>query len=345
MRPRTGRSGFTLIELLVVIAIIAILIAILLPAVQQAREAARRSACNNNMKQIGLALHNYHDAHRVFPIGSTYEWASSWMMHCLPYLEYENVYDQLSFASRGGYPNTTGPLANMNALRDLTISGYVCPSSDLPKLSNYTGSEPTIGGELYQFGTTCYAGISGASLDGTDIVAGKSRCAAAGMGYLCANGVLVPNAAVSIDDVRDGTTQTIMVAEQSNWYLNGTTLEDHRTSSLLGAFVGTGTVGNPETNSAGWVSTAGSINRAYQITTVRYSVGHRTVSAGINPAGGIHTGSGTNTAINSIHRGGAFVLRVDGGTKFLSDGTDVTGVLMPICIRDDKQIIRDNPLE
>ncbi|VAX39035.1 hypothetical protein-transmembrane region and signal peptide prediction, partial [hydrothermal vent metagenome] len=63
------RHGFTLIELLVVIAIIAILIALLLPAVQQAREAARRSACKNNLKQLGLALHNYHDTHRVFPFG------------------------------------------------------------------------------------------------------------------------------------------------------------------------------------------------------------------------------------------------------------------------------------
>ena len=69
MTTRSRRRGFTLIELLVVIAIIAMLIALLLPAVQRARESARRSACQNNMKQIGLALHNYHDSHRVFPPG------------------------------------------------------------------------------------------------------------------------------------------------------------------------------------------------------------------------------------------------------------------------------------
>ena len=71
--PPWRKDGFTLIELLVVIAIIAILIALLLPAVQQAREAARRSTCKNNVKQIGLALHNYHDTHRVFPYGTSHQ--------------------------------------------------------------------------------------------------------------------------------------------------------------------------------------------------------------------------------------------------------------------------------
>ena len=92
------QSGFTLIELLVVIAIIAVLIALLLPAVQQAREAARRSQCLNNLKQLGLALHNYHDTFNAFPARANYDESGnsllSWRVHLLPYLEQNELYEQ-----------------------------------------------------------------------------------------------------------------------------------------------------------------------------------------------------------------------------------------------------------
>ena len=82
--PNKSKRGFTLIELLVVIAIIAILIALLLPAVQQAREAARRSTCKNNMKQIGLALHNYHETYSAFPVGALHGNRPNWRYGLLP---------------------------------------------------------------------------------------------------------------------------------------------------------------------------------------------------------------------------------------------------------------------
>src|SRR5690606_37035845 len=120
-----AHSGFTLIELLVVIAIIAILVALLLPAVQQAREAARRSSCKNNLKQLGLAIHNYHDVHNSFPIGARYNIThagSSWRFALLPFLEQGALFDLDSASgyrlnTYAGTPNPTEASFNAQTLQ------------------------------------------------------------------------------------------------------------------------------------------------------------------------------------------------------------------------------------
>jgi len=138
-RSSLRRRGFTLIELLVVIAIIAILISLLLPAVQQAREAARRSACKNNLKQIGLAIHNYHSAHSIFPFGSGGTGNSySALSQLLPYLDQKNVYDLIDFRlPSGNAANATPRLVELAVLR--------CPS-------DFVNPQPASGGAINYYG-------------------------------------------------------------------------------------------------------------------------------------------------------------------------------------------------
>jgi prepilin-type N-terminal cleavage/methylation domain-containing protein len=154
--------GFTLIELLVVIAIIAVLIALLLPAVQQAREAARRTQCKNNLKQFGLALHNYHDTHSVFPFGKGPSYAGAaayarWSQHALilPYIDQAPLYNTINFSSPPETPGMGGVIPFMPAYVSPTginsaasrtvVSMFFCPSdsaaSDWPSQNNYAANQ------------------------------------------------------------------------------------------------------------------------------------------------------------------------------------------------------------
>ena len=132
------RRAFTLIELLVVIAIIAILVALLLPAVQQAREAARRSSCKNNLKQLGLAMHNYHDVHKQFPpaaINLTQnpapencrhaDWGATWILMALPFIEQGALYDQYNFEQVARNGNAT---SGNNQVTRRRLEAILCPS-------------------------------------------------------------------------------------------------------------------------------------------------------------------------------------------------------------------------
>lgn len=216
-RPEVRRMrGFTLIELLVVIAIIAILIALLLPAVQQAREAARRTQCKNNLKQIGLALHNYHDTHRVFPPGwiavnelgipSAHEGTSGvgWGTGILPYIEQNNIY-QL-FDSR--LP-LTDP-ANAPFLRS-QIAAYKCPSDPQPNF--FAIVEEGGGPVLAELPSANYIGCFGPeSLDDCESSPGSLPVMADGT---CkGSGTFYHNSSVKIAWITDGTSNTFMVGER-----------------------------------------------------------------------------------------------------------------------------------
>ena len=131
------KRGFTLIELLVVIAIIAVLIALLLPAVQQAREAARRSQCKNNLKQLGLALHNYHDTANRLPGIFQTNWSSdekgTYLVQLLPFIDQSPLYNKINFTVAGGIDGQTNPTGGQ-LFRNIVIPGFICPSDASPNV-------------------------------------------------------------------------------------------------------------------------------------------------------------------------------------------------------------------
>lgn len=219
------RTGFTLVELLVVIAIIGLLIALLLPAVQAAREAARRSQCRNNFKQIGLALHNYHDTHGSFPPGYISVvgpggpaddrgpgWG--WAAMVLPYLEQANVHQQIRFDR-----DITDPLNA--AIRATSLSIFRCPSDvGNPTFTvdalgdatpNYSTPLTDINGNAVWVGTSNYVGVFG----NPEITVDPGLLSSAPERSAAHRGMFCRNAAVRMADVTDGTSNTLFVGERS----------------------------------------------------------------------------------------------------------------------------------
>jgi prepilin-type N-terminal cleavage/methylation domain-containing protein len=277
MRTRSCRSkGFTLIELLVVIAIVAILVALLLPAIQQAREAARRTQCLNNLKQIGLALHNYHDSHKVFPPGQIVtRWVgnltlqgrrsvdpreprnslqtlglhgTSWMFHLLPYIEQDNVYKQwrINFNVFGNSEINYELLLNgpwhvtgrAPALSD--IPAFYCPSQrngkfqrvptafyiDTPALNQNQNQQRLTTGVTG--GGNDYAGCTGSGITFNKTTRSLFDLTGDQLNYLSTlnpvlqnqlnqlsgnRGIFSANSRTGFADIKDGTSNTIMVGE------------------------------------------------------------------------------------------------------------------------------------
>ena len=343
---KSRARGFTLIELLVVIAIIAILIALLLPAVQQAREAARRSQCSNNLKQIGLALHNYHDAYRAFPIGvRSGASAPNFRVGLLPYLDQAPAYNQLSFSA--GFAGYYGYGAN-SVLAGFVVPVYVCPSSPYGETNPQQMVYATTGG-VYNATTNPvpgaflidYVGISG----GTPDPAGRTTiCTAANAvqgGTLCETGMLIAFKSVRIRDCIDGTSNTLIVGEQSG-RVNGR----EQTANPLGGWAGfppnTSTIAGTTGTSAwppGVVYSDVTSSSGYTtgLTTVRYPP-NSSWNSGAGSGADSSSGFDVNTILNSFHTGGIHGLLTDGSVRFLSENLDME-TLRRLSVRDDGYVL------
>ncbi|WP_013627841.1 DUF1559 family PulG-like putative transporter [Rubinisphaera brasiliensis] len=346
--PGSSRRAFTLIELLVVISIIAILIALLLPAVQQAREAARLASCKNNLKQIGLALHNYHDTFNKLPIGARraapFGHGNSWIVGLLPYLELGNVYDQYVH----DISNCSLSLTNPGLTTDADFSVLHCASSPLPRRVSVN----SLGN--FEMPMPHYTGISGATNsgaygtmadDGYSPILDTACCLPMNQGRVSGLGMLVPNKSVSFKDTTDGLSNTITVGEISTDSVDPFG-NKARVDRGFPAGWAVGTV-NYDTPPDMTVFSPAMITpmftpppmaaTVYNLTTIRYGINvtNGSLPGYFDAAAGV---AGANVPLLSEHAGGAQVLMADGSVRFLSENMDLT-TLKNMSVRNDSQTI------
>jgi prepilin-type N-terminal cleavage/methylation domain-containing protein/prepilin-type processing-associated H-X9-DG protein len=296
------RLAFTLIELLVVIAIIAILIALLLPAVQQAREAARRTQCKNNLKQLGLALHNYHDTYRVFPAACfkvliqdaaappEEKQSTHWGSMILPYMDQAPMYNSMRW---GSYPMIWDNGPNL-AARQTRLEMIRCPSAgELPLYAQVDSESPraNIGNNL----APCNYGVVSSGTLGNPAVSAeathnRNHMDDGGPTHSRFNGAFAQNLCYGIRDLTDGASNTVGVGERCRQAASDTDNTQRRQYFFLGS-------PNARNEHA---SFSGSIGVTLNSTTGDYGY----------------------AGFQSNHTGGAQFLLLDGSVRFISENLD-----------------------
>ncbi|MFO0872286.1 MAG: DUF1559 domain-containing protein [Pirellulales bacterium] len=326
MRRRSVQAGFTLVELLVVIAIIGILVALLLPAVQAAREAGRRISCSNNIKQIVLGLHNYHDTNKNLPYGGRSQgWGVSFYVGLLPFCEQQTVFDRFDHNSNNnGWSHQNAN--NAVLVTNLRLNWMLCPSSPLPVFwDTGTNGTPTV-----QQCMPSYVGIAGAvtgnGFTETRIRAGATCCGGSNNnGYISSGGMLVPNQSLNFAHCTDGTANVVVIGESSNFALeNNVTKRRVDGGYPHGWMMGVGTGGTD----AGYGG-----ERTFNLTTINYPINYKVFGSP-----GIGDNHGPNNQLNSAHPGGVMIGLMDGSVRFVSNQTDML-TLRRLATRDDGGVL------
>jgi prepilin-type N-terminal cleavage/methylation domain-containing protein len=311
------QSGFTLVELLVVIAIIGILVGLLLPAVQAAREAARRMQCSNNLKQIGLSMHNYESAVKRFPASFYRAWPTSlggtfgtpgwgWGTMILPYIEQTALYNSLNV----GTSVLDGRIPAIKLIGQTRVPSFRCPSDSGEPLNanraNFaTSNYMAVFGSLYDQGTAAAGGLVFGSQVGV------------------ATGIFSPNSRTRFGDISDGTSNTIMIGEMC-YGPNG--VKDS-TGTLRryngGVWIGT------------YIDTLPTSNVSTQLSLCGFGAGANVRFRRLNTPD-------SSNAFSSVHTGGVQFVLADGSVQFISQNMD--GVMIDrIADRADGGVVALDP--
>ncbi|MBI1247764.1 DUF1559 domain-containing protein [bacterium] len=351
MNLRKNHAGFTLVELLVVIAIIGVLIALLLPAVQQAREAARRMSCSNNLKQLGLAMHNFHDTYNAFPVGVTDDDMNNWGwgVYLLPYIEQDNLYSNMTTRMSSSSPpaylvyksgthinvdtydsttSSTNPTAVVNANTGSAISGqggatvvlsaFICPSDVLPEKedqgfakSNYLGCMGSNYGGSAPNMPNAFSWNTAVEGGQSPGSLGRNYWGSSMNGVFCADGNNTESWMRRFADITDGTSNTIAIGE--------VTVSQHVTTSNVS-----------DTRFPIWAGANGfccamrRLGGVLRMANSQFYINRR-------------VGDASDQSFGSQHPGGAQFVFCDGSVSFLSENMN-TNIYSYLAGRNDGNV-------
>ena len=312
------RRGFTLVELLVVITIIGILISLLLPAVNGAREAARRSQCQNNLKQLGLACLNYHQVQQTFPPALfipagespnvTVKWMQNWVIMILPFCEQTGLYNSFNLSLPISDPSNQTPRASQLPI-------MLCPT-DSKNAINYQPFNAAEGanwarGNYGANGSVDFIEAVGSSRDQTGQQSNQWV-----LSYK--RGVMGCNVAVSLDDIKDGASNTIMLNELRSGFVP----QDRRGTWAMGAPGASSTWGVGVSDDQGPNNRTAEADDSVECSQLQTLFGGQSQFAAQTGMGCCPCNSNQQFTARSMHQGGVFTCFCDGSVHFLSDFID-----------------------